>query len=177
MERLAVFFDLREVPEDVCSFTRVTTNVSEELFVESGTFRWMTRESATSDIIAKTTSPLPPSETDSGAGVDNTTTATSTSTRIAVDQPGGLLFELKDINVRIPSGKLTVCLFVPYIRLRRLTIKLNIQVVTGPTAPGKTALLVWRFFIIDGLLSAHSLAFKDGTFRRNGSSFRECIDA
>ena len=107
------FFNENEVPECISSLVRVTTRVPEELSIESGTFRWATPGSTKSDAAVKASSPLPISDIDSGSGV-NEAIATSVSTRPAIDQEGGQLFELKDINVRIPSGKLTVCLFMSY---------------------------------------------------------------
>ena len=114
LDRIATYLDEDEVSEQVSTLKKDGLQPLESpnespnevgLGIRSGSFRW--NEVPEEDSKAIVTS-----------NVD--TTATETSTSCADDAVPR--FELKDINVRFPEGKLTA--------------------VTGPTASGKTALLV-----------------------------------
>ena len=80
--------------------------------VENGTFRWNTVESKETDAESAADPSAP----------DTASTADTFVSRVDSTNGTNNYFELRDITVRFPEGKLTI--------------------VTGPTASGKTALLV-----------------------------------
>uniref|UniRef100_D8Q0Y8 Multidrug resistance-associated ABC transporter n=1 Tax=Schizophyllum commune (strain H4-8 / FGSC 9210) TaxID=578458 RepID=D8Q0Y8_SCHCM len=119
LKRIAVFLDEDEVTEQVSSLkkdlsapqSQTTDNVG-ALGIENGTFRWNTVESEETDVKPAADQPSPD------------TASTADTIVSCVDSTNGAnnYFELRDISVRFPEGKLTI--------------------VTGPTASGKTALLL-----------------------------------
>ncbi|KAL1762723.1 hypothetical protein FB107DRAFT_198344 [Schizophyllum commune] len=119
LKRIAVFLDEDEVTEQVSSLKKdlsapqlLTSENGGALGIEDGTFRWNTVESKETD--AKSTSdPSAP---------DTASTADTIVSRADSANGTNNSFELRDISVRFPEGKLTI--------------------VTGPTASGKTALLL-----------------------------------
>jgi ABC-type transport system involved in cytochrome bd biosynthesis fused ATPase/permease subunit len=88
------------------------------LGIENGTFKWNEVEQK-DDVAAKTSDSVASTPTDdAGQGADDETERSSLTGSVASDHR----FELRDVNVMFPERQLTV--------------------VTGPTASGKTALLV-----------------------------------
>lgn len=139
---MKAFFDEGEVPEDISSLTRSVNKEPEELSITRGTFTWTKGGSAKPTDADKTsTAPTPASASESGA-TDEAAATASVSTRTAVDH-GEQVFELKDITVKIIPRKLTVCLSGLTKALTLTRGLCGTQVVTGSTASGKTALLVW----------------------------------
>jgi len=132
----------------VCSFSRPATSEPEELKIENGTFKWTAGGSGTDDAKsgeaakASNAEPSAPSPSEHESSEEDTAATASTPTPAAVEQ-GNQVFELRDISLTLTPGKLTVCLLR---RTARNCVELlSTQVVTGPTASGKTALLVRRF--------------------------------
>ncbi|KAF8581299.1 multidrug resistance-associated ABC transporter [Ramaria rubella] len=128
VDRLNKFFNEGEVPVDVCGLTRPTIIEPEEVKIEHGSFKWVSNgsdKSAEKDADKYMTSSVPATVLQANENAlteDDTTATASVSTRTAVNSEGEPEFELKDINVTLAQEKLTV--------------------VTGPTASGKTALLM-----------------------------------
>lgn len=120
MDRIAVYLDEDEVTDQVSTLKKSrntpadSANDDEGLGIEKGTFRWNKVE----EEVAK------------DATSDGKKSRVSSEDTIAVSENGSdsdsestdHKFELKDISVKFPDGQLTC--------------------VTGPTASGKTALLV-----------------------------------
>ncbi|KAF8587167.1 multidrug resistance-associated ABC transporter [Ramaria rubella] len=123
LDRLSAFFNEDEVPEDVCSFSRDVSGEREDVSVEGGVFRWV-GTGANSPPVAAVDSKATSANGVAGLSEDNNTASASVSSRTAVEQSetGENVFELRNINVKLARGKLTV--------------------ITGPTASGKTALLM-----------------------------------
>ena len=131
MNRIAVFLDEEEVTEQVSALKK---DYSEpylpraddiRLGLEDATLKWNeVPESPETKDQSKDAEQLP-SDTSSVAStstrLDDTVSETTTESGA-----GDHVFELKDVSVFFPEGQLTV--------------------VTGPTASGKTALLVCCFF-------------------------------
>ena len=126
MNRIEVFLGEEEVTDQVSSLKKDNTvpllpgEDHEGLGLENATLRWNTvpesdMEAKPKDPDQSTSIPIP----SDGDGATHGITDTSTSS--SEDR----IFELLDVSVKFPEGQLTV--------------------VTGPTASGKTALLV-RFF-------------------------------
>ncbi|KAI0332219.1 multidrug resistance-associated ABC transporter [Cubamyces sp. BRFM 1775] len=132
LDRVAAFLDEEEVDEQVSTLKKGRVPPSEEsdegLGIIHGTFRWNQiaanegdkgtgkdngKKSKSTDSTAASIAEADPS--DAGSTIAE---SASTMASTAVDRR----FELKDINVMFPEGKLTV--------------------ITGPTASGKTALLM-----------------------------------
>lgn len=121
MDRIATYLDEEEVDEQVSTLKKAesltTEDVVKGLGIEHGTFRWNEVQQPKDDQPKKTTSTNGSSRTaaddDAATAVDSASVTESESDR---------RFELTDLTVMFPEGELTV--------------------VTGPTASGKTALLV-----------------------------------
>ncbi|KII83783.1 hypothetical protein PLICRDRAFT_702353 [Plicaturopsis crispa FD-325 SS-3] len=113
LNRIATFLGEDEVSEQISSLKKPRNapsadNVHDEgLGIENGTFKWNEIEVT--------------QEKDSKDKGKNKSASTA-SEETAVEEPTGHRFELKDISIKFPEGKLTC--------------------VTGPTASGKTALLM-----------------------------------
>lgn len=159
LDRIRTFLDEGEVPDDVCTLTREPKRTPEELCIDSASFRWTTGgpaakeqevgkdKSKSKGIEGLPAAPVtsgPAHATASGAPMtpahhveeDTLFSATfnpsestivgdldrSTSTPTLAPSGERQVFELRNISLGLPKDKLTV--------------------VTGPTASGKTALLV-----------------------------------
>jgi len=164
LDRLKAFFNESEIPPDVGSFTRDIRTSPEELSIENGSFKWTTggtKEDESKDKDKKDkkdkgksvkTMPSPPvtsgpahataaeapvtpaehpeeptlvgpEASESTVVDDNLSRASSVLRGLSSDAPvPERVFELRDINLKLAKGKLSV--------------------VTGPTASGKTALLM-----------------------------------
>ncbi|KAF8580919.1 multidrug resistance-associated ABC transporter [Ramaria rubella] len=128
VDRLKKFLNEGEVPVDVCGLTRPIITKPEEVKIEHGSFKWVgngSGKSAEKDADKSKASSAPatvPQASENARPEDDVNATASISTRTAVNCEGESEFELKDINLTLAPGKLTV--------------------VTGPTASGKTALLM-----------------------------------
>lgn len=136
MDRIAMYLDEEEVDEQVSTLKKGHVPPSEEgdagLGIVNGTFKWNEVEQKKEDDKGKgKDTPKKANGTDStnganGAGHDSppsdeTATLADSASAMAAGSSDHR-FELRDITVLFPEGKLTV--------------------VTGPTASGKTALLM-----------------------------------
>ena len=132
LKRIAVYLEEDEVTDQVSSLKRDYSQPhlpgaeDDDLGLESATFKWNeVAEHADNDSDKGKSNSGPPSPTTSSeADESGTAVGDSASERSAenIEGNGERVFELRDISVRFPPGELTV--------------------VTGPTASGKTALLV-----------------------------------
>ena len=126
MNRIAVYLDEEEVTDQVSSLKKdyslpLLPGEDEGLGLENATLRW----NEVTDIKDKekpkdngsSSSPTQASES-----VQESNTVVDNMSDRSVSDVGDRVFELKDISILFPEGELTV--------------------VTGPTASGKTALLV-----------------------------------
>ena len=127
LDRIAVFLEEDEVDDQVSTIKKGRVPPSAEtelgLGIMNGSFKWNEVEEKKDDKGKGKDTP----KKANGSGAEPSSSADETST--AVDDASSVLtgngdhrFELRDINVRFPEGKLTL--------------------VTGPTASGKTALLM-----------------------------------
>ncbi|TFY76782.1 hypothetical protein EWM64_g7230 [Hericium alpestre] len=87
--------------------------------IENGTFKWNEVEEEESDDHQDNKAPQPKNN---GSGADEDAETRSTTISVSASEADDHHFELRDISVMFPDGKLSV--------------------VTGPTASGKTALLM-----------------------------------
>lgn len=120
---MSVFLDEEEVTEQVSSLKKSSTQASREqlnegLGLERASFKWNSVPEPVEE--AKKNAPRKASR--SSTSVDDASTAVETSTIQTTSELDDHVFELRNISVRFPEGQLTV--------------------ITGPTASGKTALLV-----------------------------------
>lgn len=129
MDRIATYLDEEEVDGQVSTLKKSDSELAEDtvkvLGIEHGTFRWNEVQQPKDDKTKKPSST--PSSTNGSGGDDDAVTAVD-SASIAGSE-SDRRFELADINVMFPDGELSV--------------------VTGPTASGKTALLVRRVFHVE----------------------------
>lgn len=148
MDRIATYLDEEEVDGQVSTLKRSDAELAEDaikaLGIERGTFRWNEVQQPKDDKAKKPSS----TSATNGSHADDDAVTVVDSASIAGSE-SDRRFELTDINVMFPDGELSV--------------------VTGPTASGKTALLVRRVFlhgkgerVADGSLRA-----VDGSPRRN----------
>lgn len=135
LDRIATYLDEEEVDEQVSSLKKGRTPPSDDdetgLGIVNGTFKWNEVEKRDKDAakrgdkgLAANGAHAPP---DAFLPDGPSTTADSASVASATTV-GDRRFELRDINVMFPEGKLTL--------------------VIGPTASGKTALLVGPAIIL-----------------------------
>ena len=124
LDRIATYLDEDEVDEQVSSLKQSRFGASADddtakgLGIEKGTFKWNEVEQK-DDVISETAKSIASTPTDDAVrGADDETERGSLTGSVASDHR----FELRDINIMFPERQLTV--------------------VTGPTASGKTALLV-----------------------------------
>jgi ABC-type multidrug transport system fused ATPase/permease subunit len=124
LDRIATYLGEDEVDEQVSSLKRsrfgasVDDDTTKGLGIENGTFKWNEVEQK-DDVTVKTaesTASRPPD--DAMQGADDETERSSLTGSVASNHR----FELRDVNIMFPEHQLTV--------------------ITGPTASGKTALLV-----------------------------------
>jgi ABC-type multidrug transport system fused ATPase/permease subunit len=117
IDRISAYLDEDEVTEQVSTLKKVGTGgdvvESEGLGIENASFRW-NEVSQTPQQETKSKSWFTRSDSKQKSGMP-----APTSVKEPLDD---YVFELKDISIRFPQGKLTV--------------------ITGPTASGKSALLV-----------------------------------
>ena len=123
MKRIAVYLDEDEVSDQVSTLKKTTTNNTESdedtgFGIINASFRWNAVEKEEEDDVK------PDQGKSSANGSRDSSPASET---VASDVVSSLddedhKFELRDVDVMFPEGELTV--------------------VTGPTASGKTALLV-----------------------------------
>src|SRR6266403_453 len=123
IDRIATYLDEDEVDEQVSSLKRSRFSTSGDdhttkgLGIDNGTFKW--NEVEQKDDAAKTAKSVASTSTDIVVqGADDETERRSLTGSVASNHR----FELRDINIMFPERQLTV--------------------VAGPTASGKTALLV-----------------------------------
>lgn len=131
LKRIETYLDEEEVTEQVSSIKRARAPADslaedEGLAIEGGTFKWNEVPEDTKDVqngkknkntkndVSTASNSRRPSD-----GTDTVVDAESLSGRSTIEDHR---FELKDISVRFPEGELTL--------------------ITGPTASGKSALLV-----------------------------------
>ena len=129
LDRIATYLDEDEVDEQVSSLKRsrfgasVDDDTAKGLGIENGTFKWNEVEQK-DDVTAKTSDSVASTPTDDAVvqEADDEIGHGSLAGSMASDHR----FELRDVSIMFPERQLTV--------------------VTGPTASGKTALLVslWR---------------------------------
>ncbi|KAF7331551.1 ATP-dependent bile acid permease [Mycena kentingensis (nom. inval.)] len=122
LDRIASFLQEEEVSEQVSSIKQDALTVPHEgLGLENATLEWnhAQAEEKTQETDVQATSPSP-SESEVAAGTDSVSTIADSETVTTADRDHH--FELKNISVLFPEGKLSL--------------------VTGPTASGKTALLM-----------------------------------
>lgn len=152
LDRIAAFLDEEEVSDQVSVLRREQSGSEsyrdgderdEGIGLEGATLRWNVAATAPTSGDGR-----PKGKNNGNRGSDQATTSTTVASDTSHDEES-TRFELKDINVLFPEGELSV--------------------VTGPTASGKTALLVRPF-----LLTPHSTAHPavDGRPRRTNRDLR-----
>ena len=130
LKRIAVYLDEEEVTDQVSSLKKnrcsepYLTGDSEGLGLECATFKWnevveVAEKGKKLGRIRSSSSSTSSEVTDEGSTIVDNVSAN-------FDDRGDRVFELRNITVRFPEGELTL--------------------VTGPTASGKTALLVSSSF-------------------------------
>jgi ABC-type ATPase with predicted acetyltransferase domain len=121
LKRISVYLDEDEVSEQVSTLKKTTTNDTESdkdigFGIINASFKWNAVEKQEEDV-----------KLDQGKSTNSSRESSPSSETAASDVVSSLvdedhMFELRDIDVMFPEGELTI--------------------VTGPTASGKTALLV-----------------------------------
>ncbi|KAI0657587.1 multidrug resistance-associated ABC transporter [Cubamyces menziesii] len=132
LDRVATYLDEEEVDEQVSTLKKGHVPPSEDtdegLGIINGSFKWNEVEEKEEDDKSKSkgkgkdNGPGKASTTEHDAGPSDAASTLADSASAMASPPGDHRFELRDITVLFPEGKLTV--------------------VTGPTASGKTALLM-----------------------------------
>ncbi|KAF8989421.1 multidrug resistance-associated ABC transporter [Cyathus striatus] len=126
LKRISVYLDEDEVDEQVSSLKNSSepSNTSEEqgFGLRNATLKWNEVPEEKEDIKGKSKDARSTSLPGDSASIATASTTVGDNVDLFADAPGDHRFELKDINVIFPEGKLTV--------------------ITGPTASGKTALLM-----------------------------------
>ncbi|KAF9526193.1 multidrug resistance-associated ABC transporter [Crepidotus variabilis] len=125
LKRISVFLDEEEVTEQVSSIKRASTPYTQEqlqegLGLEHASLKWNEVPESSEDTNTQGSPTL--SDTSSPSADESNTAVTDSSSIQTSSEAGNRVFELRDVNVKFPEGQLTV--------------------VTGPTASGKTALLM-----------------------------------
>ena len=130
LKRIAVFLDEEEVSDQVSSLKRDYSEPhlpghSEGLGLDNATFKWNEVSESRETDQTKVIDSLPSSPSDSS----HTThmEASDTGSERSLSDTADRIFEMKDVSVKFPEGELTI--------------------ITGPTASGKTALLVRILFV------------------------------
>lgn len=130
LKRIAVFLEEEEVSEQVSSLKKDYSEphlpgYSEGLGLDNATLKWNEVSESPMKDQAKTIDSLPSSPSDSShtTPIGEIDTGSEHSAADTADRN----FELKDVSVKFPEGELTI--------------------ITGPTASGKTALLVRILFV------------------------------
>ncbi|KAI0634339.1 multidrug resistance-associated ABC transporter [Trametes polyzona] len=130
IDRIATFLEEDEVDEQVSMLKKGHVNPSEDgevgLGIINGSFKWNEVEEKKPDgkskDAAKAADKSVATSSPTGAGPSGETSNIAESASSRASNAGDRRFELKDVSIMFPEGKLTV--------------------VTGPTASGKTALLL-----------------------------------
>ena len=122
LKRIAVFLDEEEVSDQVSSLKKDYSEPhlpghSEGLGLDDATFKWNEVSESRETDHTKVIDSLPSSPSDT-THMEANDTGSERSSSDTADR----IFELKDVSVKFPEGELTI--------------------ITGPTASGKTALLV-----------------------------------
>lgn len=148
LKRIETYLEEDEVDEQVSSIKKdrapYVDGEDETLSIENGFFKW-------NEV------PEKPEESSKGKGKNHTPTSSTDETATAVDSESirspteDHRFELKDITIQFPEGELSV--------------------ITGPTASGKTALLVSKVLSIEIQFSHNALL--DGTAGRDDHHQRQ----
>ena len=135
LKRIAVYLDEEEVTDQVSSlkkdysephFVGDDSDENEEgLGLECATFKWNEVVEVGNLKKKKEGKQLGQNKSSSSSTVSLVTTTDEASTIVDADSISDRVFELRNMTIRFPEGELTV--------------------VTGPTASGKTALLVSSF--------------------------------
>jgi ABC-type multidrug transport system fused ATPase/permease subunit len=130
LKRIAVFLDEEEVSDQVSSLKKDYSQPhlpghSEGLGLDNATFKWNEVSESRETDQTKIIDSLPSSPPDSSHTTH--TEANDTGSERSSSDAADRIFELKDVSVKFPEGELTI--------------------VTGPTASGKTALLVRILFV------------------------------
>lgn len=134
LKRISVYLDEDEVTEQVSSLKKTRSEpllpgADEGLGLENATLKWnevvevVDPKDAKKDKKGKRNSA---SGTASPSGSSDTDTVVDDTLSVTPSEAGDRKFELKDVSIMFPEGELTL--------------------VTGPTASGKTALLVRHGF-------------------------------
>ena len=132
LKRISVYLDEDEVTEQVSSLKKsraepLLSGADEGLGLENATLKWnevtevVDPKDAKKDKKGKRNSS---SGSVSPSGSSDNVTVVDDTLSVAASEAGDRKFELKDVSIMFPEGELTL--------------------VTGPTASGKTALLVRR---------------------------------
>ena len=121
MKRIAVYLDEDEVSEQVSTLKKTATNDTESdednaFGIINASFKWNAVEKKEED------GKLEPGKSTNGSRESSSSSETAASDVVSSLADEDRMFELRDIDVMFPEGELSV--------------------VTGPTASGKTALLV-----------------------------------
>jgi ABC-type multidrug transport system fused ATPase/permease subunit len=129
LKRIAVFLDEEEVSDQVSSLKKDYSEphlpgYSEGLGLDNATFKWNEVSESRETDQTKVIDSLPSSPLDSSHTTH--TEANDTGSERSLSDTDRI-FELKDVSVKFPEGELTI--------------------ITGPTASGKTALLVRILFV------------------------------
>ncbi|PIL29150.1 ATP-binding cassette transporter [Ganoderma sinense ZZ0214-1] len=126
LDRIATYLDEDEVDEQVSTIKKGRVPPSEEtetgLGIVDGSFKWNEVEQKKDDKHKKGKGKDPSTNGENSNGSEADEAATAVDDASVVSAPSDHRFELRDINVLFPEGELTL--------------------VTGPTASGKTALLM-----------------------------------
>ena len=132
LKRISVYLDEEEVTDQVSSLKKdrsepYLSNDDEGLGFEGATFKWNEVVEAAEKGKESTQNRLSSSPTSSTSeATDEASTVVDNLSERSIDERGDRVFELRDMTIRFPEGELTV--------------------ITGPTASGKTALLVSSSF-------------------------------
>ena len=120
LKRIAVYLDEEEVTDQVSSLKKDYSEPflfgdDEGLGLECATLKW----NEVVEVMEKRDQTESSSSSTLSLGADEASTAVDAD---SIDELGDRVFELRNVTIRFPEGELTV--------------------ITGPTASGKTALLV-----------------------------------
>ena len=127
LKRIAVYLEEEEVTDQVSSLKKdhsqpYSSGDDEGLGLDGATFKWNEVVEAVEKGKESTQTKSVTSEV-----TDESSTVIDNVSERSIGERGDRVFQLRDMTIRFPEGELTV--------------------VTGPTASGKTALLVSPFFL------------------------------